>query len=591
MKSWGFRLMEGEVSSMFGWLRRSYKNKVYGAFILIWMVPFLFMLIFDYYYVYDSTVQNIEQYVNSNLEIAAKLIDSDLSTFSGIVNSVALNDEVAEIIEKDTLTSQKDFHETQRLYNTVQTSMAGLPNRVPVHIVNRDQQSRYSTTNYFTPYYIDERGNLYETMEKEADLGIVSSQIHWRIDGTDSQDICYALGRAIRSEDKDETIGYVILDIFDSYFQDIFHTIASQQGANLIVADNRGTVITDMEKKYYTGYKLDGGINAALTQTEGQFEVNLDKQRYKVYFQSGEMSHLRVIELIPREYFITVTLDNMKPHILMFSLVFLLGTILIFKNVKSIVTPVLQLDQAMNQVKKGDFSARVSISGEDEIAGLGQTFNVMTGRIQQLITDNYEKNLALNKAEMKALKAQVNPHFLYNCLNSIHMMASLGKDEEVMKMTKALGRYYRYRVKNETELVPLSEELLQIENYLEIQKIRYKDKLTVRIRSEEGTGDEMIPKLLLQPIVENAIIHGIEQKLEPGQVVIDVFYFEEGMKIQIKDDGADWGESREHGEGTGLENTRQRLNYQYGDGYELNLYRDEPFTVVEIYLRKGVRDV
>lgn len=209
-----------------------------------------------------------------------------------------------------------------------------------------------------------------------------------------------------------ETLGYVILDIFDSYFQENFHTIVSQHGSNLIVADQIGTVITDMEKNYYTGYKLDGEINAALIETEGSFEVTLNNQDYNVYFQSGAMSHLRVIELIPKDYFIEVTLDNMKPHILMFSLVFFLGTLLIFKNVKSIVTPILQLDQAMYQVKHGDFSARVSIAGEDEIARLGQTFNVMTTQIRQLITDNYEKNLALNRAEMKALKSQDNPHFL-----------------------------------------------------------------------------------------------------------------------------------------------------------------------------------
>lgn len=195
--------------------------------------------------------------------------------------------------------------------------------------MNRNQQSRYSTTNYFLLYYIDERGNLYETMEENADKGFVSSQIHWRIDGTDSQDICYVLGRAIRSKENEETLGYVILDIFDSYFQEIFHTIVSQHGSNLIVADQIGTVITDMEKNYYTGYKLDGEINAALIETEGKFEVTLNNQDNNVYFQSGAMSHLRVIELIPKDYFIEVTLDNMKPHSLMFSLVFFLGTLLI----------------------------------------------------------------------------------------------------------------------------------------------------------------------------------------------------------------------------------------------------------------------
>ncbi len=569
---------------MYQWINKSYKNKLYSAFVIIWLVPFLLLIGFDYYYVYKSTVRNIEQYTKSNLKIAAQLIDSDLSTFTGIVNNVALNEEVSRIIRNDTLTSRKDFNETQRLYSTVKTSMAGLPSSVPIHIVNRYQQSRYSTTNYFLPYYIDERGNLYDTMEENAAKGIVSHQIHWRIDGMDSQDICYVLGRTIETEDN-ETAGYVILDIFDSYFQDIFKTIASQQGSNIIVTDNMGTVITDMQKQYYTGYKFNRRENAALLDPAGDFEMRIDDCDYKVYFESADVSHLRVIELIPQDYFAQVTLNNIRTHIMMFAIVFLLGSIMIFKNVKTIVNPIQQLDRAMNQVKRGDFSVRVTIPGEDEIARLGQTFNVMAEQTQQLITENYEKNLALNKAEVKALKAQVNPHFLYNCLNSIYMMASLGKHEEVMKMTKALSRHYRYRVNTDTEMVPLSEELLQIEAYLEIQQIRYRDKLSVEMEIEPDVGSVRILKLLLQPLVENAIVHGIEQKLGSGRVIIKAFYVSDGIKIQILDDGMGFGSSTNAGEGTGLENTRQRLRHHYGDNFSFEIRREEPFTVVEVYIK------
>lgn len=571
------------------WINKSYKNKLYSAYVFIWLTPFLLMLFFDYYYVYKSTVDSIEYYTRSNLKIAAQLIDSDLSTFTGIVNSVALNEEVAGIIKNDTLTSRKDFKETQRLYSIVQTSMAGLPSSVPIHIVNRYKQSRYSATNYFLPYYIDERGDLYETMAENAVTGRVSHQIHWRIDGSDSQDICYVLGRMIEAGPEKEAVGYVILDIFDSYFQDIFKKFAIQPGGNIIVIDKMGTVITDMNKQYYTGYKLNRRENAMLFKKTDTFEMEMDGRKYKVYFEVAEVSHLRVVELIPSDYFFKVTWDNISSHVMMFGSIFLLGCIMIYKNVKSIVTPIQQLDEAMNQVRQGDFTVRLSIAGEDEIARLVQTFNQMTKQTRQLITDNYQKNLALNKAEMKALKSQVNPHFLYNCLNSISMIASLGKNDEVIRMTNSLSRFYRYRVKTDIEQVPLSEELSQMESYLDIQRIRYRDKLSVKIEAEADIGNVKVLKLMLQPLVENAVIHGIEEKLGNGTVIIRAFYAGDGIKIQVLDDGNGFGSSTKCGEGTGLENVRQRLQYHYGSDSTLSIRREEPYTVVEIYI-KGHQD-
>lgn len=568
------------------WINKSYKNRLYSAFIIIWLVPFVFLTFFDYLYVYQSTSRNIEQYTKSNLKIAAQLIDSDLQTFSGIVNSIALNEEVAQIVEKDTLLSRNNFDETQRLYSVVHTSMAGLPNSVPIHVVNQHQQSRYSTTNYFLPYYVDERGNLYDTMEEDAASGRVSQQIHWRIDGEDSQDICYVLGRTIPSAVTGDTAGYVILDIFDSYYQDIFQRIASKNGSNIIVTDSKGTIITDMNKQYYTGYKFDSNQNINITDREGVFDLMIENIEYQVYFESSDVSHFKVIELIPKSYFIQSTFSNIQTHLLIFAVVFILGAVMIHRNVRAMVNPITQLDKAMNQVEQGDYSARVSLAGEDEIARLGQSFNDMAMRTQQLIRDNYEKQLALHKAEVKALKAQVNPHFLYNCLNSIQMMAVVGKNEEVMKMTKALSKYYRYRVNTEDELIPLSEELEQIENYLEIQKIRYQDKLTVTIETDEAVKDWKILKLLLQPLVENAIIHGIEQKLGKGRILIQAFSINGGIRIRVMDDGNGFGTSKSGGEKTGLSNTELRLQYYYGSRYQLSVGREEEYTVVQIEIQE-----
>jgi len=566
------------------WISKSYKNKLYATFIMIWIIPILLLIFFDYIYVYDSTVKNTESFKKSNLKIAAQLIESDLSTFHGIINSIASNEEVAEIIKSDWQGKRRDFSETQRLYSISQTAMAGLPQNVPLHIVNRYGASCFSTTNYFLPIYSDERGNLYDAMIENADTGRISSQIHWRVDGDDLQDISYVMGKAILDPESGAIVGYVIMDIYNSYFQNIFRMIATQAGSNILATDHRNIVIADMENRYYPGYRFDSGNNMGILDESGSFDLVVGAAAYRVYYESADYLGMKVIELIPRDYFIKTTWNNIKTHIIFFSILIALGVFVIMYNVFIMVTPIKTLDEAMKRVASEDYSVRVEISGEDEIARLGRSFNDMASHIQYLIEENYHKQISLQKSEVKALKAQTNPHFLYNCLNSIQMMTLIGQKDEVLQMTKALSKYYRNRVNTETEMVTIDEELKQSLNYLEIQSIRYKDKLTIKTDIDPAVLDKLILKLILQPLIENAVVHGIEQKVDKGMIIIRAYWQNDRVRIEILDDGNGPGTSNAKGENTGILNTKMRLNYHYGENYHLTVFRRDGFTVAELDL-------
>ncbi len=573
---------------MRNWYHTSYKNKLYTLFVMACIVPLLLLIVFDYFYIYKSTIKSIEEYTLSNLEIASKLIDSDLATFTGIVNSIALNEEVTEIIKDDTVVSKKNFQETQRLYSITQIAMAGLPEKVPIHIINRYHKSRYSTTNYYLPYYIDTRGNLYDYMDQEAYSGKVSYHVHWRVDGEDTQDICYVMGRAIVEPDTQEIVGYAVLDIFNTYFQNIFAVIASQKSDNILVLDKKGVIITDMAGKYSTGFTFDSQGKMNILDKEGSFDITINRKEYTAYYKSATTSQVKVIEFIPKSYAVKSTLLNIRAHILLFAALLILGILFIKRNVRSIVTPVKQLDSAMQMVKGGDYTVNVSIAGKDEISRLGISFNEMIKRTDTLIHENYEKQIALQKAEMKLLKAQINPHFLYNCLNSISMMVLLEKNEDAIKMISALSRYYRNRVNTDTELVTIEDEVAQINNYLEIQKLRYRDKLEITIEIDDEVHNKTIPKLILLPLIENAFVHGIEQKTGNGMIAIAIKEWNCGLKILISDNGNGFGESKKSGENTGLANTKSRLQYYYQDNYSFTVRREEPFTIVELII--GGRD-
>ena len=182
--------------------------------------------------------------------------------------------------------------------------------------------------------------------------------------------------------------------------------------------------------------------------------------------------------------------------------------------------PIGRLKNAMKQVEAGDFEIQVESKAHDEIGMLIQSFNYMVSRLRQLIMEVYQQKLAQKNAELTALQAQINPHFLYNTLDSINWMLIEKGEWEISDVVVSLGDILKYSLHGEEMLVLFEEELKYIESYLCIQKNRLEDRLTVQIEIDEEAKLCFVPKLILQPIVENAILHGIEKKKEMGRIQI-----------------------------------------------------------------------
>lgn len=565
---------------MLHWIKRSYKRKLYVALIVVWLIPLALFIGFDYYTVYKKNIGVIGQYTASNLRIAARLADNDISTFVDIVNTVAADEEVAYILARSQPRTRKNQEDTLRLNHIVQITLAGLPEEVPVHLITPDRDTRYSTTNYYIPFYIDDRGDLFEKMDLNAGTEDIIGQVHWRVDGKQSQDTSYVLGRVILHPDSGEIVGYVVLDIYRSYFANIVDMVASKNGFNTLVTDRDLRVIADLENRHYPGFMFQTDDGVILDGDRGTVSAQVEGKDYLIYFDTSANTGLHVIEMIPEEYLVTNSLQEIKGHVAFFSIILVLGFFIITYISSQMMTPVKKLERAMGQVGEGEYSTQVAVTGEDEMAHLGESFNHMTREIRRLIDENYNKQLALRQAEVKALKAQTNPHFLYNCLNSIDMMLLLGETEVVQQMTQALSRYYRSRVRTEKEIATIGEEVEEVRNYLAIQVLRFKNRLKVTFEVEEEVLDCYILRLILQPLVENAIIHGVEQYAGVGEIIIQIHRVENRIRVQVLNNGP--RESNFRGEGTGMSNTELRLKYRYGENCHLSRSRDRGYTLVRL---------
>ncbi|MCY9449977.1 sensor histidine kinase [Bacillus haynesii] len=248
----------------------------------------------------------------------------------------------------------------------------------------------------------------------------------------------------------------------------------------------------------------------------------------------------------------------------------------------SMSRPILKLNAVMKTAESGNFSTFYQEEREDEIGLLGKSFNRLMMRIRELMSVTERQERQKREAELRALQAQINPHFLYNTLDTINWMARKKGAEEVSGLVQALSKLFRISLSKGKDIISLSDEFEHVENYLKIQKARYRDKLNYSIEMTGLCDDRLILKLVLQPIVENAIYHGIKEKKGPGHITIKGMEEDGSLIIKIEDDGAGMDEEklkqitdqfkhRDDTAGYGMINVHERIALTFGEPYGLTV--------------------
>ena len=267
------------------------------------------------------------------------------------------------------------------------------------------------------------------------------------------------------------------------------------------------------------------------------------------------------------------------------------------------------LVKKFRRAETGDLSVSEKISGTDEIAVLDQQFNRMLGKLDQLIKTSYVQKLENKEAQLKNLQLQINPHFLYNTLETISSIAAVKQVFVVCDICGKLGEIFRYSLgKNYGELVPLEREMTHIKNYMFIQKIRYGDRLQVFYNIDVDAAHVHIPRFILQPIVENAISHGLSNLTSVGTLEVSAFEKKDRLYIEIEDDGEGMVREKvaeitrfintakpvEGKKNIGIRNVNQRIKLAYGEAYGITIrsapYQGSRFTIQLPIMRKGEED-
>ncbi|OCT11892.1 two-component sensor histidine kinase [Paenibacillus pectinilyticus] len=303
--------------------------------------------------------------------------------------------------------------------------------------------------------------------------------------------------------------------------------------------------------------------------------VRLENKNYLVSAVKSPLLDWHLVDIVPLDQILGPISFSRNLFYLAMVLLFVVGisaSVLLYRNVQR---PIRKLIRGLQSVQRGDFSVRINPNVNNEFSFLFYRFNDMSQQIQSLIENVLNEKLRARDAILKQLQAQINPHFLYNCLGYIVNMAQMKNEEAVVSMAYNLSAYYRYTTRMERQTASLDEEIKLIINYLDIQKLR-NGRIYYTIDIPPDMLNQQVPRLMLQPIVENAVIHGVGKSYSSGEIRISGEMANGCCRIYIDDDGPGMAEDQQEAlnrklreplqeqMGCGLWNTNQRIIHQFG---------------------------
>lgn len=375
--------------------------------------------------------------------------------------------------------------------------------------------------------------------------------------------------------------GYIVVEYSSELLGKNFSTLKYEDAGQYIISDSEGRVKIRSDEGKETDIGEEEYLAWAKEENKHGKTFSVDGQRCLITAAKIDTLNWYMIGVTPVDI---LTEPGKLMTLTMYALgicAIILAGILSFYTAHTVTKPLTELASTMQQFGKGDLEVSVPVRSSDETGVLADTFNKMTGEIQHLVDQVYREQRDKRKFESAALQAQINPHFLYNTLSSVNALIKMNRSDDAFRMIRSIGQFYRTALSNGKNLIPLRTEAENIENYIQIQKMRYADKIDYEIDFEEDISDVLIVKLTLQPIVENAIYHGV--KTLPGQGRISIRGYREGedVVICVRDNGVGMDEETvrkildprsEHDKDSfGLYNIRQRLQLYFGTEYGLSI--------------------
>jgi len=462
--------------------------------------------------------------------------------------------------------------------------------------IKPDTVSVYVFDNYGTVKYNIKTGgvrnNLNEVRDDWAKIAIAADgnpALFSTQEVTTEKDNYYAFSviRELKQVNFDlAPIGFIVFDTNITAFERQFQDLDMVTQGKTILLDENGKVVYASDRSLLT-HDLSGDESVRrATSTNGAVPIAIDGKKYIMTYAKSALTNWKLLVYIPMEEATRQATVTRTVTLLVSGVFVLLALIIAIAISYALTRPLSNIKRLMQEVQTGNLNVSFNQKYRDEVGLLGRHFNIMVTRVRDLLEEVKLTQSRKKESEYAALQSQINPHFIYNTLETIRMRAELNDDEEVADMTFTLGKLLRYGVNHEEQLVTVGRELEHLSNYIALQNMRFSGKYNLTVDIPERDRGLSCIKLMFQPIVENAIHHAFKNRLGMCSITIGVRHEGEDVVFLITDDGSGMDETKlkelrerivsprpllQGGRGIGLRNVNERIKIQYGETYVLQV--------------------
>lgn len=513
-----------------------FRNKLVMSYIIMALIPFAIFSVVSGLVFINQAKQTAMDHTAQTIDQVCTSMDVYIGTIEKTANYISLeltNSDFWKIQSESDKDWKAQSHEISEMLRNIASShneIAGILIATKNDMYISTGMSRISRDSFLNESWYrraEQSSDEIQLISDATGRNIVTNQNY-------SVDDVFSLTKTVKDPKTGEVLGVILFDIRHDIIKNSINSVTIGEKGFVFVADSDNNIVyapvnNIVERVNPAWLNVSGSEFITAKIKGGNYQIHSEKSEYTAWRTVGVFSFDEVMASV-----------NTIIYIL---LACILVTILIvsissFQLAKTITKPIFKLQKLMKQAEGGDLSVHFNNRYNDEIGELGLSFNHMINQIDNLIREVYVEQQNKRFAELKSLQEQIKPHFLYNTLDTISWMAREYNADEIVKLIDALTNMFRIGLSHGNDMISVKEEISHVSNYLYIQKIRYKDKLSYEINMDETLLDYKVPKLILQPLVENAIYHGIKEKRGNGTITVSAKREDNLLIFKVHDDGA-----------------------------------------------------
>lgn len=566
------------------------KTKLVLYISLITIIPSIFISIFYYFYSTNALKENMISNAKASQAYIMDIINTRLKLAIKLSDWIALNKAFEKVLADYDLEKPSTYEEIINAKSILDNTVINSPlvDNISAIIVagNNGIELRYGDNAslidkmkiYSNPLFSDNI-NGYRIMYFTS---IIKNPNIFK-----QEDYIIPIVRPVLHSTLDTNIGWSFIGLKENFIADTYKELYNQNRNPIYIIDSEGTCISSTDKKYI-GKKIanEEFIKPLFNENSlGHYNSYEQGNASLIVYSRSKYTDWTMVQKISYEPLYKQKATLLRMVILIFLATIFIAFMFTMFLSSNLTQPLQRILKRMRKISKGNFEADFSLEGDDEMGELGRGINDLAGNVHNLLEKVKKEEKEKRNLELMVLQNQINPHFLYNTLNSIKWMATVQKSDGIRDIVSALGRLLMNISKEKSEEITIKRELALTEDYIFIQNIRYNGKIKFNylIENEALLGLKIV-KFTLQPIVENAIFHGIEPKKETGNIKISVNEDRDYILIFVEDDGVGIDEKdiekifntekeeKNRGlSGIGFRNVDERLKLFYGNKFGLSI--------------------